>query len=330
MKFYRLIITAILASVMFTSAVAQEVRVRAELDTSKALIGDQLHLRLTLEKPPALQVNFPALSDKLSDHVEIINVQAIDTAAFSANSITLSQELLITVFDTGFFEIPSLPFVIMNQGSPDTMNTLPLYFQVFSVKADSTIRDIKAVYKVPLGFRDFLPYLLLLTGIGLIAWLLYLYYTNRKSIGKLLTTRNTYESPDVLALKELEQLRADKPWMQNRVKHFYIRISEVLRVYIEQRFNVPALERTTDEILESLQDTPCKASEINRLASVLKLADLVKFAKALPEPNESALQIDTAVGFVVETSKSTELAPSDPSSSEPANDTVIINSNRSS
>lgn len=325
MKLYGLIIQAILASVIITTAKAQEVRVRAALDTSKALIGDQLHLRLTLEKPPALKVSFPVFSDTLSADVEIINVHAIDTSALSANSITLNQELLITVFDTGFFEIPSLPFVVMNQGSPDTMKTLPLYFQVFSVKTDSIIRDIKTVYKVPLGFRDFLPYLLLLTGIGLIAWLLYLYYTNRKSIGKLLTTRNTHESPDVLALKELEQLREEKPWMQNRVKYFYIRISEVLRVYIEQRFKVPALERTTDEIIESLQDTPCKAAEISRLASVLKLADLVKFAKALPEHNESALQIDAAVGFVVETSRNAE-----PESSEPGNDPLINNSNRSS
>jgi hypothetical protein len=325
MKLYRLIIPSILASLIIATTMAQEVRVRAELDTNKALIGDQLNLRLTVEKSPALQVNFPALSKALSADIEILNVKAIDTSAFSANTITLIQELLITVFDTGFFEIPSLPFVVMNQGSPDTMNTLPVYFQVFSVKADSTIRDIKAVYKVPLGFRDFLPYLLLLTGIGLIAWLLYIYYTNRKSIGKLLTTRNTHESPDVLAVKELEQLRAEKPWMQNRVKYFYIRISEVLRVYIEHRFKVPALERTTDEILESLKDTSCSASEISRLASVLKLADLVKFAKVLPEHNESELQIDAAVGFVVETSKSLEPAPS-----ETTNETLINNSNRSS
>lgn len=325
MKLYKLIIPVILASVMITSALAQEVRVRAELDTNKALIGDQLHLRLTLEKPPALQVNFPALSDTLSADVEVLKKNEMDTLAASANRITLSQELLITVFDTGFFEIPSLPFAVMSQGISDTIHTLPVYFQVFSVKADSTIRDIKTVYKVPLGFRDILPYLLLLTGLGLIAWLLYLYYKNRNNIGKLITTRNSYTPPDVLALKELEQLRAEKPWAQNRVKYFYIRISEVLRVYIEQRFNVPALERTTDEILESLKNTPCPNSEINRLAPVLKLADLVKFAKAIPEQNESALQIDTAVEFVKETSKSADPAPSDT-----LNETLINNGDRSS
>ncbi len=324
MKLYRLILPAILAAVMFKTSLAQEVRVRAELDTSKALIGDQLHLRLTLEKPRALQVNFPALSDTLSADVEILKINEMDTLTASANRVTLNQELLITVFDTGFFEIPSLPFAVMRQGISDTILTLPVYLQVFSVKADSTIRDIKTVYKVPLGFRDILPYLLLLAGLGLISWLLYLYYKNRNSIGKLITTRNSYDPPDVLALKELEQLRAEKPWAQNRVKYFYIRISEVLRIYIEQRFNVPALERTTDEILESLKETPCSISDINRLASILKLADLVKFAKAIPEQNESALQIDAAVEFVVETSKSTEHA-----SSETLNETLTNNSNRS-
>jgi hypothetical protein len=278
-----------------------------------------------LEKPLTLQVSFPALTDTLSADVEILEKKEIDTSAASANTVTLCQELLITFFDTGFFEIPSLPFVVMNQGMPDTINTLPVYFQVFSVKADSTIRDIKSVYKVPLGFRDILPYLLLMTGIGLIAWLLYLYYKNRNIIGKLISTRNSYDPPDVLALKELELLRAEKPWAQKRVKYFYIRISEVLRVYIEQHFTIQALEQTTDEILESLKNTPCTTLEINQLASVLKLADLVKFAKVIPEQNESESQIDIAVNFVVETSKRTEPAPT-----EMLNETLSNDSNRSS
>jgi hypothetical protein len=85
-----------------------------------------------------------------------------------------------------------------------------------------------------------------------------------------------------------------------------------LRIYIEQRFQIPALEQTTDEILSSLKSTLCKASEISRLSSVLKLADLVKFAKVIPDIEEEAVQLSAASEFVVETSKTEDKAPTHP------------------
>jgi hypothetical protein len=291
---------------------AQEVIVRAELDTSSALIGDQINLRLIVSKPASAQVNFPFLRDTLSPKVEIISISAIDTASHISDTFILHQNLLISVFDTGFFEIPPLDFPLNFHGVQDTLRTLPIFFRVYAVKTDSTLRDIKAIYKVPLSFREITPYLLLLIAIGILTWFLIYYLKKRKKGERLMSVRNPLEPPDVIALRALQKLKEEKPWMYNKVKYFHIRISEILRVYIEQRFHIPALEQTTDEILSSLKPTMCKDSEISRLSSVLKLADLVKFAKVIPDIEEDAKQLSAASEFVVETSKTEDKAPTSP------------------
>ena len=103
-------------------------------------------------------------------------------------------------------------------------------------------------------------------------------------------------------MRDLEKLRDEKPWLNNKIKFHYIRISDILRVYIENRFKTPALEQTTEEILGSLKSPVCETTELNRLSAILKLADLVKFAKVIPDTEENALQIDKAGEFVRNTS----------------------------
>jgi hypothetical protein len=297
MKLPRLFLTVVFALVISVTW-AQQVLIRAELDTNRALIGDQIKLRLTVEKPAAIKVGFPVFKDTLAHDVEIISISSVDTASITSDTIVLKQDLMISVFDTGLFEIPSLAFTMLSNGKQDTLNTLPVYFEILPVIADSTIRDIKAIYKVPVSFRELSPYILLAIVIGLLTWLLIHYLRNRKTKDKLMPIRNASEPPDIIALRELEQLKEEKPWMYNKIKYYHIRVSEILRIYIEHRFRIAALEQTTGEILASLKPAVCKASDIDHLSSVLKLADLVKFAKVIPGVDENANQITVAMEFV--------------------------------
>jgi len=324
MKLPRLILTVMLALVISVTW-AQEVLIRAELDTNRALIGDQVKLHLTVEKPAAVQVSFPVLKDTLTHDIEIISISSIDTASNTSDTIILKQDLLISVFDTGLFEIPSLAFTIKSNGIQDTFSTLPVYLEVLSVKADSTIRDIKAIYRVPVSFRELSPYILLALVLGLLTWLLARYLKSRKTRDKLMPIRNSFEPPDIIAMRELEQLKEEKPWMHNKVKYYHIRVSEILRIYVEHRFRITALEQTTGEILSALKPTACKASDLNQLSSVLKLADLVKFAKVIPDADENTAQIGVAMEFVNNTTIH-EVAGTPESDKE----SVIFQSNRSS
>jgi hypothetical protein len=280
----------------------QDISVRAVLDTNKGMIGDQFKLRLLVEKPSdSWKVTFPVL-DSLKNKIEVLKVMPVDTSATSHSQV-LTQDLLITVFDTGFFEIPALPFGINNASFSDTIKSLPVIFEIQAMKSDSTIRDIKAIYKVPLSFREIAPYIIGIIALSLLLWLIIRYLRNRKVKETQKVVEVLSEPADVIALKELARLGEEKPWLNNRIKYYYSRISDILRTYIERRFQTLAMEQTTGEILLSLKNKHIETADLNRLTDILKLADLVKFAKVIPDPEQNALQIGYAGEFVRSTSR---------------------------
>jgi hypothetical protein len=246
----------------------------------------------------------------------------------------MGRELRITVFDTGFFKIPALRFVAHQGKLMDTINTLPLYFEILPVKADSTIRDIKSNLKAPVNLKEVLYFLwknypIIALAIGLcIAVVLIVRYIRRKLRKGRITEREVIqELPEVVALRELEKIRNEKSWLHGRIKVFHIRLSEILRTYIEGHFKVMALELTTDEILRELKSPVCQSSELSKLAGILKLADLVKFAKAIPTEEENALQVNLATEFVQNTSKPGEEITGDTSIEKDSITTALITDN---
>jgi hypothetical protein len=78
-------------------------------------------------------------------------------------------------------------------------------------------------------------------------------------------------------------------------------ISEIIREYIEKRYQVHALENTTDEIMQSLRFHSIEPNLLAKLNQVLVLSDLVKFAKEKPLANENEMSLMNAVEFVKET-----------------------------
>ena len=78
-------------------------------------------------------------------------------------------------------------------------------------------------------------------------------------------------------------------------------MSDILRTYLAGRFEVGAMEMTTDEIADALREVDIEHKSKMDLLSVLHDADLVKFAKATPEASENELAYDKAFYFVENT-----------------------------
>ncbi|HLO57156.1 MAG TPA: hypothetical protein VK179_00290 [Bacteroidales bacterium] len=281
----------------------QEVAVRALLDTNKALIGDQLKLKLVVSKPAgSWNITFPVLKDTINKQIEIISKSKIDTSK-NPDGLSLSQEVVITVFDTGYFEIPALPFAVSSDNRKDTLSTLPVGFQMLSVKADSTIRDIKGIYREPIGIREVAPFALGLFILALATWLLIRWLKKRKKKEPVFYHHQVIQEPaSIIALRDLEKLQNEKPWLNNRIKYFHIRISEILRAYIERQYDMAAMEQTTDEIVDTFRSKKIDTHETKKLEAILRLADYVKFAKVIPDPEQNAMQVEESIEFVKETS----------------------------
>jgi hypothetical protein len=91
-------------------------------------------------------------------------------------------------------------------------------------------------------------------------------------------------------------------WQKGAIKTYYTRLTEILRQYLENRFRVFSLELTTDETLDSLIKTGFKKDgSYKLLKTVLTGADLVKFAKHIPEPTENESQYQKSWDFVFTT-----------------------------
>lgn len=87
-----------------------------------------------------------------------------------------------------------------------------------------------------------------------------------------------------IAFRRLEALRQQDYLTQGLFKEYYTELSECLREYIENRFEINALEMTTEEFLAWLAGHPVLAAEGRRLLhQFLQTSDLVKFARHLPD-----------------------------------------------
>lgn len=114
------------------------------------------------------------------------------------------------------------------------------------------------------------------------------------------------------ALDALDAIEREKLVEKGRYKEFYIRVSDVLRHYIEGQFGLPASERTTEEFLEGLQQSALLGlAEQLLLKEFLRHCDLVKFAGAEPSSEDIRHTFDTCKQFVKDTAKTErqDLAP---------------------
>lgn len=327
MKNIILLIGLLVTSV--TSAPAQEIRARAVIDTVHVLIGDQFNLRLELDLSGGAKVGFPEIGDTLSSTVEVISRSPLDTFRLEKEEqIKIIQNLTITSFDTGKQVIPSFQFDLKNDKLTTTIETLPVEFYVHTMPIDTTRgpADIKKPYGAPVTLKEVSPYILGIMLIGALLFFLFYYLHRRKNNQPLFgKTIKPKEPPHVIALRMLDRIKEQKLWQHNQVKTYYSEISDTLRVYIEDRFGIQAMEFTTDEILSAFRYRkdliPDKS--FNNLKSILSLADLVKFAKYEPLADDHHLTLMNAYFFVNDT-KQEEVKISQPDGDDREGEEVVL------
>jgi hypothetical protein len=168
------------------------------------------------------------------------------------------------------------------------------------------LTDIKMPYGAPVTLKEVTPYILGVMLIGAIIFLI-LYSIKRKKKNKPFFAMpvKPKEPPHIIALRELDRIKNEKIWQKEKIKQYYSEVTDVLRNYIEERFEIPAMEQTTHEILESFKYRRDLLGEksFQNLSQILSLADLVKFAKYKPLPDDNNLTLVNSYFFVNETKK---------------------------
>ncbi len=282
----------------------QEISAQASVDTTDILIGDHLELELNIATEDEVSIFWPMWLDSLG-RMEIISTTEIDSTVEGDKRIK-SQVIYLTAFDSGAYQIPPVNFYYSSTYSNDTLSvsTEPLDIFVHTVKVDTAqaIKPIKSIESIPLTFGEVLPWIIIaMLVLGIIAGVWYWNYLRKKRKAIPIEEKVPDIPPHELALEQLQTLEQKKLWQEGKVKVYYIELTDILRTYLEGRYAIPALESTTEEILEDIRKKDIQDSLRNQLKALLERADLTKFAKLRPGPEENRTGLDIVRQFVQST-----------------------------
>ena len=267
---------------LFLSSLASAQQVKVEVDTTNIRIGEQFKYQISVDD--TANVIIPKLENLKG--IEIVEDIATDTLEKN-----LIKKYILTSFDSGAYYIPSQQIFIRNRA----YLTDSILINVATVAIDTTKQKmfpIKAIQSEPYTFDDFKPYLIwVILGLLLIAGLIYYLKTRKKkeiTEEEIIAALPPYEE----AIERLHKLDEKLLWQNNQVKKYYSELTDIIRAYIEKELKIPALESTTDELIETMRDfNEAKTIEtsrenIRKLKELLREADLVKFAKSKPLSHE--------------------------------------------
>lgn len=283
---------------------AQDVVLKAEISRDSIMIGEQAlwSLKASLDKSYAMA--FPQIDSLGNNMIEILDVR-LDTLQQNASNITVQATWLITSFDAGLYTLPQIPFLIRRpNGRIDTLYSESLSLKVNTVAIDTTDFqpfDIKTPIEYPVTLGEILPYVgfgLLIAAIIALGIYMFIRWKQNKP---LFFVPKPKDPPYVIALRELGKIKSEKLWQNNKVKLYYTKVTDVLRMYLSGQFQIQAMEQTSEEILQSLQGIEIPDELRSRLREMFTVSDLVKFAKYLPEMNENEGALTVVNDFVCHT-----------------------------
>lgn len=290
----------------FFSTCIHAQKVTAVLDTNEIFIGEQTTLRLELSFSAAAEAHFPDIEDSVDKHIPIVEKSAIDTSYAEKDVTTkiLSQELLITSFDTGYHPIRPISFAV----NGDTISTQAMLLTVKTVPIpqDADIKDIKNILDVPFTIWDWIKlhkwYIFLsIAIIGLIILGLHFYKKYRNQPKRVLEKPKPLLPAHEIAFAKLQELKSKKLWQNSKVKEYHIELSYIVREYLENRYGTNSLDNTTDTILHESRSLELNDDDRQKLTQVLVLADMAKFAKQEPVSHENEQSMKNAEAFIEST-----------------------------
>lgn len=289
----------LLTALLLAASTAQAQRVQAYLDADSARVGDRFHLTLVALHGFAAAPAFPdyTASDSAFGDLVVIDIAASGSRLLDADSPGARLDSVIyevTTFALDTATVPPLTVSFDDAEGPREAASDSLFLPIISlVPAEaSTIEDLAPLFDFsgPLW-----PYLLLILAVVLLVGLL-LYYLHQR--------RQTPEpepppppppsiSPYEAALTRLRRLETAALDAPDEIKPFFVELSDVLRTYLEDGLGVPALERTTRELMSEFEQHTVRhklpGGAPQRVHGILELADLVKFADIRPPDTQSRM-----------------------------------------
>lgn len=300
----RIIQSALL--LLLTLTMHAQVSVEARIDSIQMFIGEQVHLTLSATVTDGQQPVFPVYqrTQQMVPGVEVLSQNDDDTLHLDGGKVRMSRTYTLTSFDDTLYYLPPLSVTV--DGKQYQSKSLAL--KVLGVEVDTIHPEqfypAKDVQDNPFSWDDwstaFWLSLVLLVVLGAVWYLYTRLRDNKPIVSHIRIIRRAL--PHQKAMKEIEHIQHEHLSASQDQKTYYTRLTDTLRTYLEERFGFSAMEMTSDEIIERLQQEEDQ-TKIDELRQLFHTADLVKFAKHAALINENDRNLATAIAFIDETKK---------------------------
>ena len=299
------------------TASAQTPTVEARIVPDSIGIGDTFTLEIDVERDQVQVTEFPLYEN--DDKLEVVQSLPVDTLSREGRRLRLRKRYVMQAFSEGRYNLGRPGVLYADKNIVDTLYTsdsLRLDVGTFQIDtAKQTIYDLKPQRTLPLRAEEITGYLfgglfLLLNLAALLFALRYHLSKRGKHLSDLFKPAPP-APPHVEAIRALEGLHNQKLWQNNKHKAYYSGLTDILRRYLAGRYGIGALEMTSDEIIAAMQPVELPDKARMDLTAILRVADLVKFAKAAPEAEENEACYLKAYYFVEETKLVEEDAPTE-------------------
>lgn len=301
-----ILLFALMGSLLVSAS--NENRVEARFDSIAMLMGDQCNLSFEFEQAKNAKVVQPLFSDTIIKGLDIVK-HHIDTLAQDNDLYKIRANYLVTSYDTTLLYVPKQLFII--DGDSSYSNPVSLKVLGFPVDTTQAIADIVTVVNPPIDWNH-IAWICLIVLLSLA--LIYLIYRIVKWYRLKQVPRE--EEPEIvdirsaseIAFEHLNRIEEESIWKEGAVKQYYSEIIEVLKLYMQQRYEVSTLDKTSDEVLDVLRKVESLMHEpatIKSIASLFKTSDLVKFAKYIPDVTDHQNALIQARDFITSTPQET-------------------------
>ncbi len=279
-------------------AQTEPVSVKAEIDRQQAYIGDRLNYTLTVVSDSSIAVDSIPIGDRLGNFE--VKGREYEMSGTEDGRIRLTAKFVIAAYETGTIWLPRVKLSFLMPDSTMTeIETDSLRVTILSLAEGDSLADIRGLKpEMYFGSRFLWMYLIVAAVVvgALVYWLV-----RRKAGNGVDAEPVDTRPPWVVAEERLRHLRESALLADSEFKPFYLRLTKIIRRYLEPRYGIDALDRTTFELRGEMSRISLDQEQYDRLFEMFDGADLVKFAKFHPELNQAENDFQRAWQFVRET-----------------------------